>query len=86
MKRILQTETDTRKRPNKCYQKKLHIRIIYYISSHFIIKIHIVLSFSFIMNWNMTFLLSGRQEASSSKSVVWEYLEELSVSKCSVAF
>lgn len=86
MKHILQTETDISKRPNKCYQKRLHICIICYISSHFIIKVHIVLSFSFVMNWNMTFLLNGRQEASSSKSVVWEHSEESSVSKCSVAF
>jgi len=50
-------------------------------------KIHIVLLFVFffVINWNMTFLLNGWQEAFASKSVVWEHLEEPSVSKCSVA-
>lgn len=38
------------------------------------------------MNGNMTSLHNGRQEASSSKSVVCEHAEESSVSKCSVAF
>lgn len=84
MTHILQTETDTRKRPNKCYQK-LHICIIYDISSHSTIKIHIVSLFPFMMNLNMTPLLVSSMEASSSKSVVWEHSAS-SVSKCSVVF
>lgn len=77
----LQTETDTRKRPNKCYQK-LHICIIYDITSHSTIKVHIVM-FPFMMNLNMAPLPVSSMEASSSKSVVWEHSAS-SVSKCSV--
>lgn len=57
MKQILQTETEASQRPNKCYQK-LHIGIIYDVSSHY--KIHIVLSFPFEINGNMTFLLNSQ--------------------------
>lgn len=81
MTHILQTETDTRKRPNKCYQK-LHICIIYDISSHSTIKIHIVFLLP-LMNLNTAPLLVGSMETSSAKSVVWGYSVS-SVSKCSV--
>lgn len=81
MTHILQTETDTRKRPNKCYQK-LHICIIYDISSHSTIKIHIVFLLP-LMNLNRAPLLVGSMETSSAKSVVWGYSVS-SVSKCSV--
>lgn len=81
---ILQTETDTRKRPNKCYQK-LHICIIYDISSHSTIKIHIVILFPFNDEFEHGSLLVSSMEASSSTSVVWEHSAS-SVSKCSVVF
>lgn len=84
MTHILQTETDTRKRPNKCYQK-FHICIIYDITSHSTIKIHIVLLFPFMMNLNTSPLPVRSMEASSSKSVVWEHSVS-SVSECSVVF
>lgn len=81
MTHILQIETDTRKRPNKCYQK-LHICIIYDISSHSTIKIHIVFLLP-LMNLNTAPLLVGSMETSSAKSVVRGYSVS-SVSKCSV--
>lgn len=61
---------------NKCYQK-LHICIIYYISSHFIIKFTLFYCFLFVINWNTTFLQTGRQEAFFPKSVVWNTRKDL---------
>lgn len=84
MTHILQTETDTRKRPNKCYQK-LHICIMYDVTSHSTIKIHIVLLFPFVVNLNTSPLPVSSVEASSSKSVVREHSVS-SVSECSVVF
>lgn len=58
--------------------------VIYDISSHSTIKIHIVFLLP-LMNLNMAPLLVSSMETSSSKSVVWGYSVS-SVIKCSVVY